>query len=71
LPALIVVGGDDAYTTRGQAEQLRDAISNSTLLWLDDCGHMPNLEMEAAFNAALFQFLTGIRGDKTEETIRE
>jgi len=61
VPALIVVGSEDAFTTREDAERMRDLVSDSELLWLDGIGHMPNLESPDAFNAALIQFLGGCK----------
>jgi pimeloyl-ACP methyl ester carboxylesterase len=57
VPALIVVGTEDAFTTREQAERMRDLCEDSELVWLDGIGHMPNLENTEAFNAALLRFL--------------
>ena len=57
VPALIVVGSEDAFTTRDDAERMRDLVRDSELLWLDGIGHMPNLESPDAFNAALVRFL--------------
>jgi pimeloyl-ACP methyl ester carboxylesterase len=57
VPALIVVGTEDAFTTREQAERMRDLCKDSELVWLDGIGHMPNLENAEAFNAALLRFL--------------
>jgi pimeloyl-ACP methyl ester carboxylesterase len=57
VPALVVVGSEDAYTTRVQAERLRDLPRDAELVWLDGVGHMPNLESPEAFNAELIRFL--------------
>jgi pimeloyl-ACP methyl ester carboxylesterase len=57
IPALIVVGDQDAFTTRDDAEQMRGLLRRSRLLWLAGVGHMPNLERPQAFNAALITFL--------------
>jgi pimeloyl-ACP methyl ester carboxylesterase len=57
VPALVVVGSEDAFTTRHDAERMRDLLRNSELVWLDGVGHMPNLERPEAFNAALLGFL--------------
>lgn len=61
VPALIVVGSEDAFTTRQDAERMRDLVADSELLWLDGIGHMPNLESPDAFNAALVRFLDNLR----------
>jgi pimeloyl-ACP methyl ester carboxylesterase len=57
VPALVVVGDEDAYTTRQDAELMRDLLKGSELLWLEGIGHMPNLEAAALFNRALAQLL--------------
>lgn len=56
-PALIVVGDEDHFTTRQDAEQMHALLESSRLMWLRGVGHMPNLERPAAFNAALDEFL--------------
>jgi pimeloyl-ACP methyl ester carboxylesterase len=57
VPALVVVGSEDAFTTRRDAERMRDLLAGSELVWLEGVGHMPNLESTPAFNAALIRFL--------------
>ena len=57
VPGLVVVGSDDAFTTREQAELMRRLVKDSELVWLDGIGHMPNLESTEAFNDALVRFL--------------
>jgi len=57
VPALVVAGSEDAFTTRRDAEWMRDLIRDSELVWIDGVGHMPNLERPDAFNAALIPFL--------------
>jgi len=56
-PALIVVGDEDAFTTRADALLMQRLLVGSELLWLEGIGHMPNLESEASFNAALDRLL--------------
>jgi pimeloyl-ACP methyl ester carboxylesterase len=58
VPALIVVGSEDAFTTREQAEVMHRLLRDSELVWLEGVGHMPNLESAAEFNAALLRFLS-------------
>ena len=60
VPSLVVVGSEDAFTTRQDAEQMRDLLEGSELVWLEGIGHMPNLESPEAFNSALVQFLTRV-----------
>jgi pimeloyl-ACP methyl ester carboxylesterase len=57
VPALVVVGSEDAFTTRRDAERMRDLLRDSELAWLEGVGHMPNLERPEAFNAALLDLL--------------
>lgn len=56
-PATIVVGDEDAFTSRADADLMERLIKRSSLLWLPGIGHMPNLENPQAFNAALVSLL--------------
>ena len=56
-PTLILVGADDALTPPADAETMRSAIPNATVVVLPDAGHMSNLEQPAAFAAAMWSFL--------------
>ena len=60
VPALIVVGEQDAYTTRRDAEGMNELIKGSRLVWMKDVGHMPNLENSEEFNAETTVFLQGL-----------
>ncbi len=57
VPALIVVGAEDAFTTRGDADEMHALLRQSELVWMEGVGHMPNLERPAQFNTALRNFL--------------
>ncbi|MCH9651174.1 MAG: alpha/beta hydrolase [Deltaproteobacteria bacterium] len=57
IPALIVVGADDEFTTVTDAERMHHSIASSELVVIDDTGHLPNLERPDTFNAALTAFL--------------
>ncbi|MDA7949446.1 MAG: alpha/beta hydrolase [Hyphomicrobiaceae bacterium] len=52
-PALIVVGDQDAFTSRADANLMHDLVTGSDLLWLNGVGHMPNLERATEFNEAM------------------
>lgn len=56
-PALIVVGDEDAFTTRQDADRMHTLLRDSQLVWLQGVGHMPNLERPEALNNALSGFL--------------
>jgi pimeloyl-ACP methyl ester carboxylesterase len=57
VPALVVVGDKDAFTTRADAEQMRTLLKGSDLVWIEGVGHMPNLESEGEFNEAMGRLL--------------
>lgn len=57
VPAAIVVGDEDAFTTRTDAERMHVLLRRSELVWLEGVGHMPNLERESAFNSVLCRLL--------------
>jgi pimeloyl-ACP methyl ester carboxylesterase len=63
IPALVVVGREDTFTPVDEAEATAKMLRNGDLVVLDGAGHMPNLEVTDAFNAALDHWLrsTGIR----------
>ncbi|MFE9440458.1 alpha/beta fold hydrolase [Streptomyces sp. NPDC006602] len=62
VPALVVVGSDDAYTPVSDAEAMHAALPDSTLLVIEGAAHMPNLERPKEFNAALGEFLARVDG---------
>jgi pimeloyl-ACP methyl ester carboxylesterase len=57
VPALIVVGDEDAFTTRADAERMHTLLRHSELVWMEGIGHMPNLEREVEFNGAMERLL--------------
>jgi pimeloyl-ACP methyl ester carboxylesterase len=57
IPTLIVAGRDDAFTPPQQSEALHKGIKGSTLLVIEDAGHMVSNEKPEEFNAALREFL--------------
>ncbi|MBQ1092712.1 alpha/beta fold hydrolase [Streptomyces sp. B93] len=62
VPALVVVGADDAYTPVSDAESMHAALPDSTLHVIEGAAHMPNLERPAEFNRALGDFLARLEG---------
>ena len=56
-PTLIVAGADDQLRLPGYADELHRRIAGSRLTVLERCGHCPNIEQPAAFNAAVLAFL--------------
>ena len=57
MPAAFVVGAEDAALPQA-VRSMADAVPGATLAVIPDCGHLPNLERRAAFDAILSTFLT-------------
>ncbi|MBJ3778623.1 alpha/beta fold hydrolase [Acuticoccus mangrovi] len=64
LPTLVVVGARDRVTPPALAEEIAARIGGATLVILPGAGHLSNIEAPAAFNAALVDFLTGVRAGR-------
>jgi len=58
-PTLIIWGKQDGLTPLAMAERFKKEISGSEMFVIDKCGHVPQLEKSAEFNAALLKFLAG------------
>lgn len=56
-PTLIIWGRQDGLTPLAMGERFKKEIAGSELLVFDKCGHIPQLEKAAEFNAALIKFL--------------
>jgi len=67
VPALIVIGDQDAFTTRDDAACMQ-ALTGGRLVWLPGVGHMPNLERPEEFNDVLVKFLSEIRSEERQAT---
>ncbi|NUK10661.1 alpha/beta fold hydrolase [Streptomyces lunaelactis] len=57
VPTLVVVGEDDEFTPVSDARLIQRQVPGATLEIIRRAAHMPNLEREAEFNAALQKFL--------------
>ena len=57
VPALVVVGEEDALTPLFAAEEIAAGMPNARLVLIPRCGHLPPLERPAEFRSALLQFL--------------
>ncbi|MYW70065.1 alpha/beta fold hydrolase [Streptomyces sp. SID8379] len=57
VPALVVVGADDAYTPVAEAESIAELLPDATLVVIEDAGHLPGAEQPDRFNDALLDFL--------------
>jgi len=63
-PTLIIWGREDLLTPLALGERFKKEINGSELLIIEKCGHVPQLEKAAEFNAALMKFLAGDRASK-------
>ena len=61
-PTLIVWGKEDGLFSLANAERFKKEISGAELVIIDQCGHIPQIEKAAEFNAALLKFLDGDTG---------
>jgi triacylglycerol lipase len=58
-PVLIVWGREDGLTTLArEGERFRKEIPHAQFLVFDNCGHVPQVEKAAEFNAAVLKFLS-------------
>jgi len=64
VPALVMVGAEDAITPQVKAKHLVEAIPNARLVTVPGAGHLSNLENESAFNAAVREFLFSLPADR-------
>lgn len=60
VPALVIVGREDAFTSVRDAEDMHKRISGSHLAVIDRAGHMPNLEQPERFNQVVNGFLASL-----------
>ena len=58
-PTLIIWGREDALTPLAMGERFKKELPNSELFIIEKCGHVPQMEKAAEFNAALMKFLGG------------
>lgn len=63
-PTLIIWGREDGLTALAMGERFKKEIQGSELVVFDKCGHVPQLEKAADFNAALMKFLGGETANK-------
>ena len=57
-PTLIVWGRQDGLIPLSDGERMNKEIAGSKLVVIDQCGHVPNFEKAAEFNAVALKFLT-------------
>jgi 3-oxoadipate enol-lactonase len=57
VPALVIVGEDDALTPVEESRKMAAVIPDARLEIIPAAGHLSNLEQPARFNAVLARFL--------------
>lgn len=57
VPAMILVGREDAITPVADSEKMQSKIATSRLVVIENAGHVSNLEQTEQFNFALLRFL--------------
>ncbi len=57
IPTLVVWGREDLLTPLAGGKMMANEIAGSEIVILDRCGHVPQMECAAPFNAALLKFL--------------
>ena len=60
VPTLIIWGRQDKIISPEAGDLLDQAIPNSTLKWIDQCGHVPQEEMPEATVPLVLDFLKSI-----------
>lgn len=60
VPTLVVVGSEDEFTPVADAERMHAQLPRSSVVVIDGCGHMPNLERPDEFNRHLGAFLARV-----------
>ena len=58
-PTLIIWGREDGLTQLSMGQRFNKEIAGSQLLIIEKCGHVPQLEKPAEFNAGLMKFIGG------------
>lgn len=53
MPACLIWGKNDTITPPEVAEEFNSSLPNSTLYWIDKCGHAPMMEHPEEFNTIL------------------
>lgn len=57
MPVCLIWGKNDTITPPEVAEEFHEKMENSSLYWIDECGHAPMMEHPIEFNAYLDQWL--------------
>jgi 3-oxoadipate enol-lactonase len=64
VPALVIAGDHDAYADEAVVAELVAALPDPDVVRLPGVGHLPNLEAQAAFDAAVRRFASRLSRDE-------
>ena len=56
-PTLIIWGKQDSVTPPSVAKEFKNLLPNSSLVWIDKCGHAPMMENANEFNNSVLEWL--------------
>jgi pimeloyl-ACP methyl ester carboxylesterase len=68
VPTLLIWGKHDTVTPPEVAKKFDELIADTTLIFVDDCGHAPMMEHPQIFNKHLIDFLDTVENKKGEVT---
>jgi pimeloyl-ACP methyl ester carboxylesterase len=57
MPACLIWGKNDTITPPEVAEEFHQLLPNSSLFWIDECGHAPMMEHPQTFNKILEEWM--------------
>jgi pimeloyl-ACP methyl ester carboxylesterase len=60
VPTCLIWGKQDNITPPHVAEEFDELLPNSSLYWVDRCGHAPMMEQPLEFNKILNEYLNGL-----------
>jgi len=62
LPIALIWGVEDTVTPPAEADALKDALGGAPVIWLDDVGHIPQVEDPGLFHNALARAIAIVDG---------
>jgi pimeloyl-ACP methyl ester carboxylesterase len=64
MPACLIWGKNDTITPPEVAEEFHQLLPNSSLFWIDECGHAPMMEHPQTFNKILEEWMKSVTNYK-------
>ena len=60
IPTAIIWGNQDTVTPPEVAKEFNKLLPNSSLFWIDKCGHVPMMEHPQKFNKIMHNWLVNM-----------